>query len=120
MRWMNKLFLKGNNRGAALIAVLISMIFVSVLGTVVMSVTITNIHMKEMDQSGKKNFYSSEELMDELTLNLNDKAAVAMQKAYTSMLEEYTVVSKNSAEEIQDIYSRKYLNFFAEQGGNIS
>lgn len=110
MRWMNKLFLKGNNRGAALIAVLISMIFVSVLGTVVMSVTITNIHMKEMDQSGKKNFYSSEELMDELTLNLNDKAAVAMQKAYTSMLEEYTVVSKNSAEEIQDIYSRKYLD----------
>ena len=109
MRWMNKLFLKGNNRGAALIAVLVAMIFVSVLGTVVMSVTITNIHMKEMDQSGKKNFYSSEELMNELTLNLNDKAAVAMQKAYTSMLEEYITVSKNSAEEIQEIYSRKYL-----------
>ena len=109
MSWMNRLFLKKNNRGAALIAVIVAMIFVSVLGTVVMSVTITNIHMKDMDQSGKKNFYSSEELMDALTLNLNDKAAVAMQKAYTSMLEEYVVVAQNSSEDIQEAYSRKYL-----------
>ena len=85
----NKWSLKGQNQGASLIAVLVALIFVGIISVVILNVTITNIQMREIEQSGKENFYDAESVMDELTVGLNDIAAGALERAYTDILADY-------------------------------
>ena len=49
--------LKGQNKGASLIAVLCALIFVGVIAVIITNATIANIEMKEAECGGKKNFY---------------------------------------------------------------
>ena len=58
------LSLKGKNDGASLLAVIVALIFVGVLGIVITNITIMNIQMKEVEQSGKKNFYNAESVVN--------------------------------------------------------
>ncbi|MGN0426417.1 MAG: hypothetical protein ACI4F0_01335 [Agathobacter sp.] len=100
---------KNKNRGASLVAVLVVIAFVGIIGAVVASVTITNIQMKEVEQSGKKNFYSAEEIMDELTIGLNDIAAAAMQSSYTTVLSDYRNIMV-AGEDIQEKFTKIYID----------
>ena len=105
--------LKGQNRGASLIAVLAAISFVCIIGIVVSQITITNIQMKQMEQMGKENFYDAEKVLDDLAAGLNSKAAVAMQKAYTNMLSQYRTVTA-SGQDVQEIFRRMYLDNLIE------
>lgn len=100
---------KSRNRGASLVAVLVVIAFVGIIGAVVASITIANIQMKEVEQSGKKNFYSAEEVMDELTIGLNDIAAQAMQSSYTTILSDYRNIMV-AGEDIQAKFTKIYIN----------
>lgn len=101
--------LKGQNRGASLIAVLVTIMFVGVIGVVISQITITNIQMKEMEQRGKTNFYDAEKVVDDLAAGLNTQAATAMQKAYSSMLSNYRTVT-SSGGSVQDNFGRRYMD----------
>ena len=57
---------KQDNRGASLLAVLVLMVVVSLIAVVITKITIVNIGMKEVERGTKKNFYSADELMDNL------------------------------------------------------
>ena len=57
---------KQDNRGASLLAVLVLMVVVSLIAVVITKITIVNIEMKEVERGTKKNFYSADELMDNL------------------------------------------------------
>ena len=85
----NRWSLRGHNQGASLITVLVALIFVGIIAVVIMNITITNIQMREIEQSGKENFYDAEAVMDELTVGLNDIAAAALERAYTDILVDY-------------------------------
>ncbi len=105
--------LKGQNRGASLIAVLAAIVFVSTIGIVIAQITITNIQMKQMEQLGKENFYDAEKVLDDLAAGLNSKAAQAMQKAYTDMLSQYRTVT-SSGGNVQEIFRRMYIDNLIE------
>lgn len=81
--------LKEQNRGASLIAILVALIFVGIMGMLIAQITITNIQLKEAERASKTNFYSAEEIMDDLTSGLNNKAAYALDKAYNEALSSY-------------------------------
>ena len=100
--------LKGQNRGASLIAVISAIVFVGIIGMVVTQLTITNIQMKAMEQQGKTNFYSAEEVMDDLVAGMNVKAADQMQKAYLKILSQYRSVTA-SDESLQTIFKKLYI-----------
>lgn len=51
-----RLFSK-QDKGSVLIAVLIILTFASVIALIVTKITITNIEMKEVESSSKRNFY---------------------------------------------------------------
>lgn len=110
----NRWSLKGQNRGASLIAVVTAIVFVSVIGIVITQITITNIQMKEMEQQSKKNFYDAEKVMDDLTTGLNTLAAEAMQKAYTEMLSKYRTVTASGGN-VQQTFARLYLDYLIEE-----
>lgn len=105
--------LRGENRGASLIAVMITIAVVGIIGVVITQLTITNIQMKAVEQQSKKNFYSAEEVMDSLSVGLNTMAADAMQKAYTDMLAQYEQVT-SSGGSVKSVFSEKYLNGLIE------
>ncbi len=100
--------LKGQNQGASLIAVLLALVFVGMLGVVITNLTITNIQMREVERAEKKNFYTAEEIMDELSVGLNALAADAMQSAYTKVLTDYRDIMLNG-KDIQHEFTNLYL-----------
>lgn len=100
--------LRGQNGGASLLAVLLALIFVGILGVIITNITITNIKMREVEQSEKKNFYSAEEVLDELTVGLNAVAAEAMQNAYTAILTDYRDIMQNGRD-IQQEFTSLYM-----------
>lgn len=100
--------LKKNNEGASLVAVLMAILFVMTLGGVVATVTITNIRMRQVEESGKRNFYSAEMVMDEIAVILNNKASVAMQEAYTNILSDYRNIMVNG-KSLQKEFGYQYV-----------
>lgn len=105
----NRWSLRGHNQGASLITVLVALIFVGIIAVVIMNITITNIQMREIEQSGKENFYDAEAVMDELTVGLNDIAAAALERAYTDILVDYRNIMVAGAD-IQEKFTRLYMN----------
>ena len=112
--------LKKNNRGASLIAVLVTIMFVSLIGVVISQITITNIQMKEVEQKSKKNFYNAEMALDDLSAGLNTKAAECMQKAYSEVLSKYRTVTATGGN-VQGNFGRNYIdNMIAVFGSSES
>lgn len=105
--------LKGQNRGASLIAVVTAIVFVGIIGAVVTQLTVTNIQMKEMEQHGKTHFYSAEEVMDDLVSGLNVKASEQMQQAYLKILSQYRTVTA-SDDNLQAIFKKMYVQNLVE------
>lgn len=97
------------NEGASLIAVVTAVVFVMTIGTIVLTVTLTNIRMREVEESGKHNFYGADGVMEELASRLNDEASVAMRDAYTVILEDYRN-SLSSGNSIQDKFAYLYMD----------
>ncbi len=102
-------YLKKENRGVSLIAVVVAIFFVSTIGVIVTQTTITNIRMKEIEKATKVNFYSSEQVTDELGAKLNDVASTAMKDAYVATLSNYRNVMAYG-NNIQKDFSDRYLN----------
>lgn len=78
--------LKKNNRGAALILVIVCVAFAAILGTSVLYYSMTNRSMKTVDEKSTENFYSAETLLDEFVSNLQKQAEDSLGKAYTKLI----------------------------------
>lgn len=103
-----KLSLKNENRGASLLAVLVVLVVVSAIAVVITKITITNIQMKEVERGTKKNFYSAEEVMDDLHTGAAELSADAMKTAYETVMQNY-IVKKAAGKDLQDEFKVQYL-----------
>ena len=64
-----------NNRGIALISILIAVAFISIIGSALLYITYTNFQMKVMNNRSKANFYETDgELVNVVTLLRNSAA----------------------------------------------
>ena len=101
-------FMIKDNRGASLIAVLVTLAVVSILGVIISNLTVTNIQMKEAERQSKTIFYSAEAVMDDLTAGLNQYASDAMQEAYSDMLSNFRDLTSGGAL-LKDVFAKIYL-----------
>lgn len=101
--------LKGENKGASLLAVLTALIFVGVIAVIITGATIANIEMKEAERGGKKNFYEAESVLNELTAGLNTAASAAMEEAYADFLENYISYAA-AGKDVQQEFARIYMD----------
>ncbi len=101
--------LRDDDRGVSLVAVLVTLVFVGTIALIVTDVTWTNIRMREVELSGKKNFYSAEEVLDELSSRLDDVAADAAADAYSAIMKEYRTTLTNG-ESAQKLFNRRYMD----------
>lgn len=109
--------LKNKNEGASLVAVLMAIFFVMTLGGIVATVTVTNIRMRQVEESSKGNFYNAEMIVDEIAVYMNNKAAEAMQLAYTDILSDYRNIMVNGAS-LQKEFAYRYMNELIKAFGN--
>lgn len=93
-----------NNKGSALVIVVIVATFIGVLATVVLTMTATNAQTKKVDTEAKRTFYDVETALDEVTLGVENVLAQATNEAYSTIFTEFTTLDNDERNEsFQDV-----------------
>lgn len=90
------LTLRGN-QGSGIVVVVITMLFVSLLGAALLYTSYTSYLVKMTDRAGKENFYDASTAMDQITAGIQEKVSDAIANAYTYVLTNYSTVEPKSA-----------------------
>ncbi|MBO4678768.1 MAG: pilus assembly PilX N-terminal domain-containing protein [Lachnospiraceae bacterium] len=85
--------LKLNNKGSAIVTVLIVIIFVSILATTVLYLTGRNTKMKATDRDIKESFYETEKTVEEIKAGLVRIVSLSYEEAYIKVMSEYASYS---------------------------
>ena len=97
----------GNNRGAGIVVVLVSMVCVALMGASILFMSYTAIRLKATERQASKDFYSAETAVDEIRAGVQSVASEAIASAYKYALENYSsgldVTSRFQAKFIADL-----------------
>lgn len=107
---------KQNRKGSSLMFVIIAVAFVGILSTIILRVTMINVETKSTDRGVKKDFYSTEAVMDKLNIGLENICSTSMKKAYVDLLQNYSsdglmTTDQNS---VQNKFAKKYLDYLID------
>lgn len=107
---MSELKAKLNNKGAALIMVIIALLFVGIIAAVVLSLTNSNIRNVFSRTSSTGNFYSAEKAIDEIKSRLQEYADDAARAAYTDWLQRYSSLYNGTEDKsAADLFVEMYV-----------
>lgn len=98
--------IRKNNSGSTLILVVICTAYIAILCSVLLSMSLSNREMKNVERKTKSNFYTAETAMDEIRTGLENLAADALESAYIDVMEQY--IGK-SEEEKRKLLAQIYL-----------
>ena len=73
------------------------------LGTVIMTLSLTNYQMKVMERNSKKTFYSAETVLDQISAGLQGEISTALNRAYVEVMQRYSMEDQATRE-----YNFKY------------
>lgn len=73
---------KLNNQGSTLLTVIIIIAFIGILGSMMLSVTMTNLQMKMIERKSKENFYTCEITLDEMRTRLHELTVEKIREVY--------------------------------------
>ncbi len=77
------------NKGSALVMVLVVIAFISILVSVMYYRSILNYQMKMVDYKAKDNFYTAENAMDEIRTGLQSIVSNAIAESYAEVMQNY-------------------------------
>lgn len=83
----------GNDRGSTLVLVIVCMFFISIIGMMILSITVLNVEMKTVAKQSTENFYESDSSIEEFTTLIRQKATDAYKEAYVNLLQNYVKVT---------------------------
>ena len=95
-----------DNKGSAMVVVIIAMAFIGILASVLMYMSLLNYQMKVNNLKAKDNFYSAETVLDEIRTAMGERVSASVGSAYELVLKNYEATS---AEEKQNKL-RYYIN----------
>lgn len=81
-----KEWLRKNNQGASLITVIITISFLAIMGTMVLSSAVVTYQMKSLDARSKKDFYSVETTLNDIYNGLGKDMTLIIADGYESTL----------------------------------
>ena len=82
--------LRKDNRGAAIVMVIVALAFIGILGVTVMWISLSNYRMKVTDQSNKQGFYTSESVLEQIKIGLQGDASQAASTAYGVVMQNFS------------------------------
>lgn len=86
--WNRKKGNKKNNRGAAMIMVIVGIAFIGMLVAMIVYMAYYNYLMKGTDRSAKNNFYSAETALDVINAGLQHDISNAMSTSYVTVMQD--------------------------------
>ena len=89
-KFSSDLKLQIDNRGSAVVMVIVALAFVSALVAALFWVTTANALMKYTDIRIRRSFYSAETIAEEMRTGIQSQASKSMSLAYINALEEFT------------------------------
>ncbi|MCR5507501.1 MAG: hypothetical protein K6F34_02320 [Lachnospiraceae bacterium] len=110
-RFIDKLH--NDNRGSAIVLVIIALAMVGILGITIMWMSMTNYYMKATDKGNKQGFYTSESVFEQIKAGLEEDASKAASKAYAYILtREY---STGSLTDRDYEFRQRFQKYFAAE-----
>jgi type II secretory pathway pseudopilin PulG len=107
---MRRKILKLNNQGSTLLTVIICLAFIGILGSMMLSVTMTNLQMKIVESKSKENFYTCEEAMEEIRTGIEELASNQIQDVYQNdIMTNFASYLAISSEEERNTYIKKKI-----------
>ncbi len=88
---------KMNNRGMAMITVLVVLAFFVIVTGTTLSVVVSNYNRKVADEEATENTYVAETALDEIKSGIQSKLAQVISSTYTTILTDSTITDKSSA-----------------------
>lgn len=93
-----KLHKQTDDKGSAMVVVIIAMAFIGILASVLMYMSLLNYQMKANNLQAKDNFYSAETVLDEIRVHMEEQVSASLGNAYTQILVNYDDTSVSEKE----------------------
>ena len=104
---MDRVSPRRDDRGSALVVVLVAVAFLTILGSLLLFTTYTGYQMKMMERRSNDNFYSAEAALNEVRIGIQKAASDAIAVAYTDILEHYNT---SLAEESEAAFQEHFVD----------
>lgn len=112
--------LQSNNKGAALVTVIVVIAFICILTTLLLYLSVMNYQMKSTDYKTKVSFYGAEEPLEELRVCLAEDMSACSEEAYRSVMAQYSALPSSDLrsaeyekimwESMQEIWNTRRVN----------
>ena len=103
-----------DNRGSSLAIVIVTVAFLSVLVTIILSTSALNIQMKAVHKRSVDNFYDAEQAFDEIRTGLQQDVSDAASKAYVSVMEQYSDTNYQNLQR-KNMFQTEYRKYLKER-----
>lgn len=85
--------LRSNQQGSSLFMVMICIAFLMILGSLMLSVSMINLRMKQVANASQGNFYHCEKALEEIQTGLEELSADTIRATYEEVLQKYVLYS---------------------------
>lgn len=106
---MNRKLLVRDNRGASLVLVIVALLFVGIIAAITLKVTVGNNKNVNTAKETSKNFYSTEDMVDDLKVYLQKFANESATEAYAAVLEAIAISGVADADQLEEKYQEKFV-----------
>lgn len=100
--------MKLNDRGAAMVTVVVVVLFVSILATTLLYISAMNFQIKQTDYRNQKSFYYGEISMEQLKAQFMEDASKAAMTAYEDTMVQFSYLGDGDARRWE--YNQKFID----------
>lgn len=104
-----------NNNGSTLILVIIAISFIVILSTLILSLTVTNLQISQVNYDSIDNFNKTENVMNELHSGLEKLSSDCMYKAYDYLLLHYSEIAQDPDKSLKGEFDAKYIQALVKE-----
>ena len=99
-----------DERGSSLVMTIIAMTFISLLAVAVISMTVTNIRLKQAQKGSQTNFYDADSIVDAVRAGVENLSDNSARDAYETVFASYGAIRSGSSDSLTDKYAKQYMN----------
>ena len=109
---------KRDNSGSGIVSVIVTVAFIGMLGTALLFMTYMNYQMKIATRATQANFYSTEEILDEVRAALQSAVSETITVSYTTTLLSYGELTGAEDENLaQTVFAQNFIKTIADSIG---
>ncbi|MCH5267026.1 MAG: hypothetical protein J1E62_01670 [Lachnospiraceae bacterium] len=99
-----------DERGSSLAMTIIAMTFISLLAVAVISMTITNIRLKQAQKGSQTNFYDADSIVDAVRAGVENLSDNSARDAYENVFAAYGALRSGGSDSLTEKYAKQYMN----------